>query len=140
MGIAFTGDNVKVASVILGQKVNNRSGIEQKLKKLKDCHIPDVNQVGFMFACIGRGEYFHKEKNFESSVFHAMFPKVPLFGFFGNGEIGYDYLPDYSKPGVSTFTLLGEYPDEETGVIFDMPEINHSYTTIFVLVSLGDNT
>ena len=140
MGLVFTGDNIKVASVILTQRIHDKSVIEQKLKKLKDCHVPGVNQVGFMFACVGRGAHFHKEKNLESSVFRTMFPKAPLFGFFGNGEIGYDYLPDYSSvAGDSNYTLLGEYPDDETGVVFDMPAINHSYTTVFVLVSLGKN-
>ncbi len=93
-----------------------------------------------MFACIGRGHHLHEKYNVESNLFNRHFPSVPLFGFFGNGEIGYDYLPEYSKPGKdSGFTLMGQYPDQDhpnVPYIWDMPDIDLSYSTVFVLLSL----
>ena len=123
--------------MLVRSDVKDRKQVEAALKKLKDTHIPERRTFGFMFACIGRGAYHYGETNVESTAFKKLFPNTPLFGFFGNGEIGYDYLPDYSQPeGDSEMTLVGRYPDDDAAYVWDLPEIYHAYTTVFVLISL----
>lgn len=46
-----------------------------------------------MFACAGRGKHWFGKRNVESESFRRHFPNTPLLGAFGNGEIGYKYLP-----------------------------------------------
>jgi len=41
-----------------------------------------------MFACVARGVHLYGCSDVESSIFRKYFPKTPLLGFFGNGEIG----------------------------------------------------
>ncbi|HEY9910042.1 MAG TPA: FIST C-terminal domain-containing protein, partial [Thermosynechococcaceae cyanobacterium] len=41
-----------------------------------------------MFACVGRGEGLYGEPDFDSVLFDRYVPRVPLSGFFCNGEIG----------------------------------------------------
>ena len=149
-GVVFCGseDNVKVASVLIEPWFDTKEAIESKLKKLKATHIPEKNSIGFMFACIGRGQHFHEGvANLESGIFQKVFPNTPLFGFFGNGEIGYDYLPDYSKPqGDRGFSVFGDEvhsPTEEHsggGAQVVGPPISHGYSTIFVLMSMNTDT
>ena len=136
-GIAFCGEDIKVASVVLGSDVRTPKHVDEKLKELKATHIPLRRTYGFMFACIGRGTFYYKKVSVESDAFKKIFPNIPLYGFFGNGEIGYDYLPDYSRPeGDNEMTLEGSYPDEDAPYVWDLPELYHAYTTIFVLMSL----
>ncbi len=141
-GIAFCGEDIEVSSIVLRPTQHDSvKQIESQLVKLKETHIRiDTHTIGFMFACIGRGHHLHDKYNVESNLFNRHFPSVPLFGFFGNGEIGYDYLPDYNKPGKdSGYTLMGRYPDQDhpnVPYIWDMPDIDLSYSTVFVLLSL----
>jgi hypothetical protein len=52
------------------------------------------SSIGLMFACVGRGRHHYKGKrNVESAAFRRHFPKTPLLGYFGNGEIGFKLLP-----------------------------------------------
>ena len=141
MGVAFCGEKIKMASVVLRSSVRTSKDAENVILKLKRSNIPEDNTVAFMFACIGRGHsYYNGQGNVEADAFHKVFPKTPLFGFFGNGEVGFDYLPDYSAADVEeTYSVLSQYPSEE-GYVWDLPEIHHSYTTIFVLMSLGSRT
>ena len=158
-GLAFCGDSLKVASVLLEDTVDTPKEAEEIIAKLKSAHIPEQNAVGFMFACVGRGSDFYGKHNVEADAFHKLFPTVPLFGLFGNGEIGYEYLPDYSKPeGDSNINLVRKYawsenPDNpivnEDGEIEphvrrsdddsepEVPKMHHSYCTVLVLLSLG---
>lgn len=136
MGVAFCGENIKMASVVLRSDVQTPADVETSLKKLKDAKIPeDSNTICFMFACIGRGQgYYDGKQNVEADAFHKLFPNTPLFGFFGNGEVGFDYLPDYSKSASEQDnTVRGQFSNNGP---YDTPEIHHSYTTIFVLMSM----
>ncbi|CAH1797292.1 unnamed protein product [Owenia fusiformis] len=126
LGIAFCGDDTKVASVIVPADVTNPKQVESVMSQLRGSHIPDSNRIGFMFACIGRGYGLYHKQNVESEIFRKLFPKTPLYGFYGNGEIGYNYLPDYSD-----IKTCDESSDEE------LPIFQHGYTTIIVLVSLS---
>ncbi len=139
-GIAFCGHDIQVASVVISSATKELATIESKITKLKNTNINTDHSIGFMFSCIGRGKHFHQQENVESKVFHKIFPETPLFGFFGNGEVGYDFLPDFSKEDQDKdYSVVGKYhndPVDDNGYVWDLPDIHHSYATIFVLMSL----
>ena len=45
-------------------------------------------QGALLFSCLGRGQYLYGRANHDSEVFHEKMGRVPLGGFFCNGEIG----------------------------------------------------
>lgn len=129
MSVAFCGPNVHVASVVLHEEIDTPEGVEKVIKKLKDCNLPEGKSFAFMFACIGRGHaHFHGSTNVESSVFKRYFPNTPLFGFFGNGEIGFDYLYKYGENQCSQ--------KEKSSTSKPPPKLYHAYTTIICLISI----
>ena len=42
-----------------------------------------------------KGENHFGEANVEANLFRKVFPGIPLTGFFGDGEIGIDVLPNF---------------------------------------------
>ncbi|MDX1914832.1 MAG: FIST C-terminal domain-containing protein [Methylophilus sp.] len=50
-----------------------------------------------MFSCIGRGPYFYNGNDQDLAAVKTIFPKLPIIGFYGNGEIA---------PILGTNTLL----------------------------------
>ena len=136
-GVALCGgDNLQVASVLLDTNVRTQSEAETMIKKLKNTHIREENSIAFMFSCIGRGHTFYRAPNIEADAFRKVFRKTPLLGFFGNGEIGYNYLPDYSK-GLSDrgYSVMTQLVSEDGGVEIVTPEVHHSYTTVIAMLS-----
>ena len=132
-GVAFCGseEDLQVASIVIPSSAHSSKDIERLLKKLKDTSISDKKSFAFMFACIGRGKHFHGNvENVESSLFKKYFPNTPLLGFFGNGELGYDYLPNYASGATDRdyrpFNLTSDFNRE----------LYHAYSTVFVIVSL----
>ncbi len=137
LGVAFYGEHVRAASVIIDSRVQSREEVEKCLLRLKNTGLPESNNtLGFMFACLGRGAYHYHKANVEADAFRRFFPRVPLAGFFGNGEIGFDYLPNFAA-GETEVSLLRTVVVEEEDE-YEMPEMDHSYTTVFVLVCLGE--
>jgi len=127
-GFVIAGDNVQAASVLLPRKVRNEKKIIAELQKLKNSGISEDNSFAFMFACCGRGENHYKGKSgLEAATFNKMFPKTPLVGVFGNGEIGISHIPDFNAPD--------ELPAKVTNL--KPSSFLHSFTTIFVMVSYG---
>lgn len=122
-GLAFTGDDIQTASIILDKDVNTEEKVISKLRKLKNCNIPEDNCIAFMFACCGRGCGLYNISNVEAQAFHKIFPRVPLFGLFGRGEIGNEYLPQAGKKINSKLNQDHNW--------------YHGYATIFVLISLN---
>lgn len=128
MCIAFCGSRVHAASVVIHEEVDTREEVEKVIKKLKNCNLPEEKSFAFMFACIGRGcEHFNGVGNVESSVFKKYFPKTPLFGFFGNGEVGFDHLYKYEESSSS---------NDRSSSPHIMPKLYHAYTTIICMVSI----
>jgi small ligand-binding sensory domain FIST len=41
-----------------------------------------------LFSCLGRGRHLYNAPDHDSSIFTARYGKVPMGGFFCNGEIG----------------------------------------------------
>ena len=44
---------------------------------------------GLLFSCLGRGPYFYDGIDSDLCVIKQEFPRMPLIGFYGNGEIAY---------------------------------------------------
>ncbi|XP_059215401.1 F-box only protein 22 [Centropristis striata] len=122
VGLALSGPKVQGASVLLDQDISNPKAAEATIRRLKAAKIPERNTLGFMFACVGRGQnYYNNQANVEADAFHKVFPNTPLFGLFGNGEIGCDRI------------VKGDYTLCDT----DTDSLQHEYTTVMTLVHLG---
>lgn len=122
VGLALSGSKVQGASVILDQDVSNAKEAEATIQRLKAAKIPEKNTVGFMFACLGRGKNFYNQQpNVEATAFHKVFPNIPLFGLFGNGELGCDQI------------IKNDYTLSET----DTDGMQHEFTTVMTLVHIG---
>lgn len=122
VGLALSGPKVQGASVLLDQDIGTPKAAEETIRRLKAAKIPERNTLGFMFACVGRGQnYYNNQSNVEADAFHRVFPNTPLFGLFGNGEIGCDRI----------------VKDDYTLCDTEMDSLQHEYTTVMTLVHLG---
>uniref|UniRef100_A0A8C4TL72 F-box protein 22 n=1 Tax=Erpetoichthys calabaricus TaxID=27687 RepID=A0A8C4TL72_ERPCA len=120
VGLALSGSRIQGASVLLEQDVNSEKAAKEAVQRLKAAKIPEHNTVGFMFACVGRGQnHYNFKKNVEADIFRVVFPNIPLFGFFGKGEIGCDRII------TDNYTLS------------EADNLQHGYTTVMALVHLG---
>ncbi|XP_028257701.1 F-box only protein 22 [Parambassis ranga] len=122
VGLALSGPKVQGTSVLLDQDISSAKAAEATIRRLKAAKIPEKNTLGFMFACVGRGQnYYNNQANVEADAFHKVFPNTPLFGLFGNGEIGCDRI----------------VKDDYTLCDTDTDSLQHEYTTVMTLVHLG---
>ncbi len=142
-GFVIAGDNVQAASVMLQRKVRSEKRVMEELKKLKDSGICEDNSFAFMFACCGRGENHYRGKaGIEAGAFVKMFPRTPLIGIYGNGELGVSHVPDFKqKQDNNSRDNQQEQKSGQSrgrGAEYLPPgQFLHSFTTIFVMVSLG---
>ena len=129
-GFVIAGKNVQAASVLLQRKVRSEKKLVAELEKLRQTGISRDNSFAFMFACCGRGENHYRGRvGLEASTFVKMFPNTPLVGVFGNGELGVSYLPNFTENVQET---------ERVSRKLKAGEFLHSFTTIFVMVSVGN--
>ncbi|XP_022435849.1 F-box only protein 22 isoform X2 [Phocoena sinus] len=127
VGLSFSGHRIQSATVLLNEDVNDEKTAEAAMQRLKAANIPEQNTIGFMFACVGRGFQYYRDKgNVEADAFRKFFPSVPLFGFFGNGEIGCDRI------------VTGNFILKKCNEVKD-DDLFHSYTTIMALIHLGSS-
>nr|XP_036865868.1 F-box only protein 22 [Manis javanica] len=125
VGLSFSGPRIQSATVLLSEDVSDEKAAEAAVQRLKAAGIPERDTVGFMFACVGRGfQYYRAKGNVEADAFRKFFPSVPLFGFFGNGEIGCDRI------------VTGNFILRKCNEVKDA-DLFHSYTTIMALIHLG---
>ncbi|XP_072881623.1 F-box only protein 22 [Hemitrygon akajei] len=126
VGLSLSGRPIQAASILLDEDVETPKNVEAAMQRLKAANIPEHNTVGFMFACIGRGQnYYCKMENVEADAFRKQFPSIPLFGFFGNGEIGCDRIV------TENFSL------RECSSSSECDELIHGYTTVMALIHFG---
>ncbi|KAK7085103.1 hypothetical protein SK128_010709 [Halocaridina rubra] len=133
-GIAISGPNVMAASVIIPMHVGNPKALEEYMKMLKMCGLPEEQSFAFIFTCCGRGFTWYRRRgnpwfdynNMESKAFRKVFPNTPVFGFFGGGEIGVSYLPKFNDVD----TEVEESPPKKRKKNFF-----HRFTTVIVLLS-----
>ena len=129
-GFVIAGKNVQAASVLLQRKVRSEKKLVAELEKLRQTGISRDNSFAFMFACCGRGENHYRGRvGLEASTFVKMFPNTPLVGVFGNGELGVSYHPNFTENVQET---------ERVSRKLKAGEFLHSFTTIFVMVSVGN--
>jgi len=141
-GFVIAGDNVQAASVLLQRKVRSEKKVMDELLKLKQSGISEDNSFAFMFACCGRGErHYRGKKNLEAGTFIKMFPKTPLIGIYGDGELGISFLPNFNSPEPENAdTEAPKSSTRESGPSVIRPgQFLHSFTTIFVMVSFGNS-
>lgn len=57
-------------------------------------------EFALLFSCLGRGPYFYNGVDQDIALIKTLFPKLPIIGFYGNGEIapmnGVNELLQYS--------------------------------------------
>ncbi|XP_026565449.1 F-box only protein 22 [Pseudonaja textilis] len=124
VSLAFSGAQIQCASVLLDQDVTDEKLAEAAMRRLKAANIPERHSLAFMFACVGRGRQHYQNKvNLEADTFRKFFPAVPLFGFFGHGEIGCDRI-------VTGNFVLRECREAKDNLL-------HSYTTVVMLLHFG---
>jgi hypothetical protein len=144
----FAGDGVEAASVMLNDKVRTEKAAEAALSRLKGPWMGEGKETcAFMFACCGRGVGLYRgKKNVESRIFQKLFPKTPLIGVFGNGEIGLEYVPVVSdenddsppkKPRTKEEEKDNEEEEkkEEELPLLSSDELLHTYTSVYVMLS-----
>ena len=141
--LSFCGPSLKVASVVIKEDVNTEEEVNKLILRLKNCQLSEEQSFGFMFACVGRGKNFFLKDNLESSLFRKHFPNTPLFGFFGNGEVGFEYLhknkphSNASKQCASeSTTKSGDHSRLLPIPTKPLPKLYHAYTTIMCLISV----
>lgn len=133
VGVAFLGEGMCVASTILDQDVFTERDADKAMQELKTHTASSYNSsIGLIFACVGRGRHHYQGKRgVESAAFRRHFPRTPLLGYFGNGEIGFKLLPD-----VKDNKKLADGPTRGSKKKrTDIPIIVHSYTTIMVHIA-----
>ena len=129
-GFVIAGRNVQASSVVLQRKVRTEKKLVAELEKLRQSGINQENSFAFMFACCGRGENHYRGKvGLEANTFVKMFPKTPLIGVFGNGELGVSYVPNFKE---------NVQDSEKISSKLKAGEFLHSFTTIFVMVSFAN--
>jgi len=112
-----------IASIISGNEKNGSLTLTQTLKEgdwlswaVRDVDAAQIDIVktaselkqqltaepafALRFSCLGRGPYFYDGTDQDLALLKALFPKLPIIGFYGNGEIapmqGVNVLLQYS--------------------------------------------
>ncbi|XP_050400138.2 F-box only protein 22 [Patella vulgata] len=135
--VALCGETVKIASIIIRDDVCDKTDVEACMKELKSHDLPEERSFAFMFACVGRGENHYGEADVESMMFRKFFPKTPLLGLFGNGEVGFKYpLPPIVSKEIDGTELHDFVNDSRRYLTRHPPKLYHAYTTVLCLVSL----
>ncbi|XP_054858488.1 F-box only protein 22 [Eublepharis macularius] len=134
VGLAFSGPQIQSAAVLLDQDVVDERTAEAAMQRLKAAGIPEYNSLGFMFACVGRGyQHYKTKRNLEADAFRKFFPNVPLFGFFGHGEIGCDRI----VTGNFILRECNNIKDDLRKCNYIKDDLLHGYTTVMTLIHLG---
>ena len=122
-------DDVRIAQVVVPScELDEFNEIaNDKLTKLQQTGIYNDKSDRSIFAlqvtCCGKGMDFHSSENYETIMFRKYFPNIKIIGFYANGEIGFDFLPDYTQ--------------SEPDLIADVDKIKTlGLTTIFTIVSV----
>ena len=90
IGAIAVGDRVRP-----GQRVQfhihdaeaSAEDLEELLQQYRETQ-PTAPQGAMMFNCVGRGERFYGQPNFDTQIFQHYLQDTPLSGFFCQGEIG----------------------------------------------------
>ncbi|KAK4299968.1 hypothetical protein Pmani_027798 [Petrolisthes manimaculis] len=143
-GVAVSGPNVTAASIVIPKCVTNPRMLSDYMKQLKSCGLPEEQSVAFMFSCCGRGYAWYRRHgnsttdyhNVETKAFRQAFPNTPVFGFFGDGEIGNTYLPKFTEKDKKVQEVVdGEEEEVEVPYKKRKKVAFHQFSTIVILIS-----
>ncbi|XP_044012339.1 F-box only protein 22-like [Aphidius gifuensis] len=117
IAILISGSKIDSWSIVIRSRRNDKNIVEERLLEMKS-NIKSLfkHTIGFMYACVGRGERFYSEKNVESSLFKKVFPNIPLVGCFGSG---------------------GEYGTTTVGSEAGTGNKFYQYSTAFMILTYG---
>jgi hypothetical protein len=97
-GFVLTGDrqHLRIRQVVLEQHISTREAIRDRLKQLAFTdEQPSTMSFGVQVSCVARGsDFYQQQSNVECNEFRQLYPRTPLIGIFGKGELGHDYLPN----------------------------------------------
>uniref|UniRef100_A0A914WIZ5 F-box domain-containing protein n=1 Tax=Plectus sambesii TaxID=2011161 RepID=A0A914WIZ5_9BILA len=113
VGLLFGGENVRAASLVIGQDDQTKESVRERLAELKEkveawgeCR----QKFGFMFASCGRDRPIVDVDESEAEIFKELMPDIPLTGFFSSAEFGWDFPLPLAQQGenvkLSVNTLL----------------------------------
>ncbi|ESP00672.1 hypothetical protein LOTGIDRAFT_157959 [Lottia gigantea] len=126
--IAFCGQNVRVASVVI-DSVTRISELEDYMKELKSHGLPEEKSIAFMYASVCHGYNQYQKDNVQSKCFRKYFPKTPLFGTFVREGIGSTGSVPEPPEIDEDFDIWFTYRDELYSKLY------HQYKSILCLVS-----
>ena len=92
--------NDKNASVTLTKSLNEGDWLSWAVRDVDAAQIDIVKtasmlkqqlssepEFALLFSCLGRGPYFYEGGDQDLALLKTLFPKLPMIGFYGNGEI-----------------------------------------------------
>ena len=80
--------------------------LEGLLKLHADDHDSHPECGALLFSCLGRGEYLYGHADHDTNLFEKWLGKMPLGGFFCNGEIGPVGNSTFLHGYTSSFALM----------------------------------
>ena len=88
----MVGSYLKEGQIVqfhLRDSMTSSENLEQMLNTYST-ESPDIpkGSGGLLFSCLGRGQYLYGEPNHDTNMFSETIGRLPLTGFFCNGEIG----------------------------------------------------
>lgn len=97
-GIILSGTFLKSSDLIIVNDNKNPEVLETSLQEMKlkmskrftNGKLDISRCIMILISCIGKGEEYYGKSNVESDLIHKVFPGVNVYGYFGQGEIGYD--------------------------------------------------
>ena len=113
----FLENHLNIRQIVLESHLQTIEQINSKLTKLKSNEDSSKFSFAIQLSCVARGEDFYGNENVECTQFRNLFPRTPLIGIFGNGEIGHDYLSNESIQSADDLFL--------------------TYSTVFTLISIN---
>jgi small ligand-binding sensory domain FIST len=87
-GALTVAAEVREGSVVQFHLRDAETSAEDLRHHLRDQPTRGAPAGALLFSCLGRGRHLYNAPNHDSSIFTARFGKVPMGGFFCNGEIG----------------------------------------------------
>lgn len=90
-GVLAIGAEVRPGQTIqfhLRDRKTSAKDLRERLARYHERDQPAQPQGALLFSCLGRGEHLYLEPNHDTNMFLEEFGKIPVGGFFCNGEIG----------------------------------------------------
>lgn len=110
-GILVVGSNLRLGQTVqfhVRDSEASKENLESMLTQYRTITKEDAPQGALLFSCLGRGEFLYGVPHHDSQLFTSTLGKVPLGGFFCNGEIGPVGETTYLHGYTSCFGLFRE--------------------------------